>query len=272
MMSVDRTRTFEATYTSSDSAKHQLKVRVFKRLAAFGLSLYLIKSAHPFVLKTDAADAPVNPKGAREEKDPNIELIEGIIKNNPNLLSVPEIELYTVIMGDTVEKIAKAFKTSVKRICELNGLKKDQDLYGGQILRVESNNPKIGLDKEVSLLESYFYDYLFQSEVASIAKSTKKEGALFKSMLYGNPKSEAEIDSSSIFGKYVTNYIDFHGKEDTDDKTKKKYIDELMNLESEAVQKLNLNGQTDLVVPYSIYNAYITNGTTNLDVAHNLNV
>lgn len=44
--------------------------------------------------------------------------------------------IYTVVKGDTLTKIAKKYKTTVKKLVELNGIKDPDKIYGGQKIKI----------------------------------------------------------------------------------------------------------------------------------------
>ncbi|HBH07508.1 MAG TPA: hypothetical protein DDX92_12995 [Flavobacteriales bacterium] len=60
-----------------------------------------------------------------------------IRKTNYGYVAYPEGSVfYTVRRGDFLHKIAEAYGTSISKICELNGIRRNQVLYVGQKLRV----------------------------------------------------------------------------------------------------------------------------------------
>lgn len=264
-------RTYRGTYTSKDGKEHQLNVKVFKRLGAFALAIVLIKSAHTFVIKPIGQTIANSTNQEMEVENPDLVLIEEIIKEHPDIIKEFTNEEYTVQNGDTLSAIAESCGNTVKRICALNDMSSKDIIYPGQVLKIENITEKEPLDKEISLLESYFYDYLFNSNLATIAKENSSEGsALYRSILYGSPKTEADIDPNSIFGTYVTNYLHFHDNGEVDDTIKNEYLKILQSLASDTIDQLSLGGKPIVVTPDQ-YNIYITNGTTKYDELQDFN-
>lgn len=57
-------------------------------------------------------------------------------------------EYYTIRKGDTLYKIAQKYNVTSEELAELNGLKKDEFLYEGQVLIVPKPGVKILITKE----------------------------------------------------------------------------------------------------------------------------
>ncbi len=264
-------RTYRGTYTSKDGQKHLLNVKVFKRLGVFALTIVLVKTAHTYIIipVRDTITASTNKE--IEEENPDLALIENIIKANPDIIKIFTKSEYTVKNGDTVSAIAEECGNTVRRICALNGMSSKDIIYPGQVLNVEIITEKEPLDKEISLLESYFYDYLFNSNLATIARENSAEGSqLYRTILYGNPKTEADVDPNSIYGTYVTNYLHFHKNSKVDDTLKNEYLAILQSLAKDTVDQFSLGGTPIVVTPVQ-FKIYIENGTTKYDELQNFN-
>ncbi len=255
-------RTYRGTYTSKDGKKHPLTVKVFKRLGTFALALVLVKSVHTYAITPIMNNIAASANRETEMDNPDLILIDKIIKENPEIIKTITKSTYTVENGDTISGIAEDCGNTVKRICALNDMSSKDIIYPGQVINIETITEKEPLDKEISLLESYFYDYLFNSNLATIARENSAEGSLlYRSILYGNPKTEADVDPNSIYGTYVTNYLHFHEYGEVDDNTKNEYLAVLQGLAQDTVDQLSLGG-TPIVVTPDQYKIYITNGTT----------
>lgn len=60
---------------------------------------------------------------------------------------------YTIKKGDTLYKIAASYNTNPKLIAELNGLKIDDYIYTGDVLKVPLKNVKYYITKEDDTLK-----------------------------------------------------------------------------------------------------------------------
>lgn len=265
----DRTRTFNGTYTSRDGKKHKLNVRVYNRLGAFGLSLVLAAYAAAYTHTVDNS----NPENANRtaiavETNSDIEKIESIIRDNPNILKDVTNGTYTIKYGDTLSHIALECGTTLKRICALNNIDSKDIIYPGEEIKTEVIKDKADIDKDIASLESYFSDYLFNSPIAELAKSGDEsdyQASFYRSIIYGSPKSEVDVDPNSLYGSFVISYLKFHEKEEITLEDKQVYRDMLEGMVSEYTDQLTLGGSIDNLVPYEKYRLYLENGTTKYD-------
>ena len=267
-MKEDRTRIFKATYTSKDNKVYHLNVRVFKRLASFGLAIALVKGGLTITgnLLTSGVD-DINEQIEEVEKSEDLLLIETIIKENPNILKDPKNVIYLVKEDDTLDSIAEVCGTTVDKLRELNKLFEVDNVISGTSIVVEMFEDKEPKDRLISSLESYFYDYVFNSPVAKEAKSSqfslKRQVNYYKSVIYGHPKSEADVDPDSLFGMYVNSYLNFHKEEsEKSDTDKDKYIAFLTELAQKTVTDLNFDGMASTIIPFEQYDIYLQNKTT----------
>lgn len=267
-MANDRTRTFEGIYTSNDNREHPLKVRIFKRLAVFGLAITLVRGG---LVTTTVMDRNIESSSKDNKSDKEIDddksLIEHVIKENPYILKDLKEISYTVKAGDTLNTIALLNGTTVDSICEANNMSKDDVIYAGGTLKIEKRVDKGEEDGLIATLESYFYDYLFKSPIAKLASSNNpkyaNQASYYRSIIFGSPKSEADIDPRSIYGEYVNAYISFHDREgEPTNEAKKVYIERLGTLAARADEDLNLANTTSAIVPFSTYRTYLQNGST----------
>lgn len=263
----NRTRTFRGTYTSNDKKVYHLNVRVFSRLAVFGLAVALIHSSLPHTNDESMGESPSRAEFGIEADSEDLALIESIIKDNPNILKDVTQSNYTVKDGESVSSIADACGISINRLCYLNDIKPDDTLYPGGTIKVENITAKSPNDAHIASLESYFYDYVFKSPVAQLATSNDEEHAnqvnFYKSIIYGSPKSEADVDPISLFGRYINLYLSFHdNRESLNEDEKGRYIAELESLREDTERELNLAGTANTIIAFSQYENYLKMGTT----------
>lgn len=267
-MANEKTRIFKGTYTSDDNKKHTVNVRIYKRFAALGLSLTLIVGSAGCVIATNYIKDTIK-DDSFTDNDADLQTIEAIIKNDPYILKDVELGTRTIKVGDTLSNIAEDCGNTVKRICELNEMSSKNVIYPGQEIKIETITDKDPREKSIAGLESYFNDYLFNSSVAEIAKNAlenQKNGGLFyRSILYGNPKSEYEYDPNSIYGEFINAYLRFHGIAEPTDAAKDEYIASLTDLSDKAVERLTFGDVSNILVPYSKYIIYLENRTTKYD-------
>lgn len=268
MDDIYRTRAFKGTYTSSNKKTHELTVRIFKRLATFGLALTLDHSGiitGNNDLRDDNLQSSFNMVELKDDKN----LVASIINHDPYILKDVLRTTYVVKKGDTLKTIANEFGTTVDQICYLNAMDKSASLYEGGTLIIESIAEKDTLDKQRAALESYFYDYVFKSPVAVLATSPEAknthQASYYKSLIFGNPKTPNETDSSSIFGQYIDAYLSYNeGNEPKTDEEKKLYIENLIELADETEYNLNRGGSSPVIIPYEQYISYLENGSIDL--------
>ena len=170
---------------------------------------------------------------------------------------------YTVKEGDTLVNIAESNGISLKRLCTLNNKITNQTISIGEKLIVETATPMNEIEKDIVSLESYFYDYLFNSPIVKLAKSQtgNLEGkTIFREIIFGKPANNTETDPNSLYGKYTNLYLNFHNKKDVSLEDKKKYIEDLMQLSELCEVDLNLNGTVDNIVSFRVYRDYLENG------------
>ncbi len=211
---VDRTKAYNAIYTSSDKKTHKLNVRIFKRLAKYGLALSLKSSASGF------------------------RLVESLKQEDGKNISLEEISL-----SEDLVLIDKIIRESTSLINSLE----DEDI-------------NVSLDNDIATLESYFYDYLFQSTIARIARKERDAGVntqlFYKKILYGTSSNINAIDPNSLFGTYTMKYLDYHKINEHVLEEKKAYIQFLTDLSNKALELLNAN-KKDSIIPYSKYLNYL---------------
>ena len=263
-----RSRTFKGKYTDNSGKEHHFTVKIFGRLIALGLALVLVKGSYTAIIGTSKKDDSKKDNNLEDAVlDQNLEQINEILKENPNMLREVSTSIHTVEFGETLGKIAENNGNTVKRIMELNDIKDNtQIIFAGEDLRVETIKPLSEIDAEIKMLESYFYDYVFNSSVAEMAKSSApddKQANFYKSIIYGNPKSESEPDMNSIYGMYIQAYLNFHdeNKEHTEE-SKQAYIYTLTSLAKEVDEKINLDGMNNVLINYDLYKVYCINRST----------
>lgn len=266
-MAQNRTKTYSGEYTSRDNKKHKVTVRVFKRLLPFALAIALVRGAYSFTVNIKSnIDENKNIDADDEVLDETKALIEKIIAENPNLLKEIEQSTYVIKAGDTLSGIAEECGNTLNRICSLNKIEKTKIIYPGEEIKIETIKEKTGDDREIACLESYLHDYVLNSPLAVIARNPSSEldnaSRLYRSMIYGEPKNEADVDPDSIFGMFVSSYLKFHENPEQTPEAKRQYVNVLMNLADEVVEKLNFGGAANNIVPYSTYSIYMQNGTT----------
>lgn len=264
-MANDRTRTFMGKYLSKDGKTHEVAIRVFKRFASLGLAITLTYSIAGKLIT--AIDEVAIKDTKTEDIDSNLLSIEDIIEKNPNILKDVEKSTYIIKVGDTMSSIAEANSNTVKRLCALNQMSAKQVIYPGQEINIETIKDKTPEEKDISALESYFYDYVFNSPIAKLAKNAENKGAssIYRTFLYGNPKNEYELDPNSIYGKYINRYLSYHNLENPMPEEKKEYINMLTELSKETQENLNLGNTVENLIPYPQYRIFLENGTTKYD-------
>jgi len=241
-----------------------------KRLAAFGLTIILMKNGYSCVsnkINTNQNDETTEKFVTLEDR--NLALIESIIKQNPYILYNVTMDTYVVQLGDTLGGIAEKCGNTLKRICHLNDIDSKKTIFPGMELKVEIIKEKNELDKKIAALESYLHNYVFASPIAEAARAQKDDEknqfVYYRAVLYGSPKKFASLDPNSYYGMFINNYMKFHELKDITDEDKKQYIDSLMNIAIELENKLNLNENIENIVPYSKYYIYLQNRTTEFD-------
>lgn len=261
------TRQYNGVYTAKDGKKHKIKVSVnSKRLAAFGLSLSLVIAAGFKLIDATSENMPsLEVESTTSFEEESKKLIEKIIAEKKDILKEIVIETYAVKDGDTLSEIGKKFGCDVKRLGDLNGLGEGDKPAPGTPLNVETKKDKTGLDRTLAALESYFYDYVFNSPVAQIAKSPESEGSLYRLILFGEPKSPANLDPNSIYGSYIGSYLSFHGLENQTEEAKRAYVDSLLMLARDTSRSLNIGGSSTVIIPFERYSDYLRSGTTKND-------
>ncbi len=270
-MSNDRTRTFKGKYISDDERVYHINVRIFKRLATFGLEINLNRCGLDAISKKNEVESSTKPTLETSTFAEDEQLVEKIVTSKPHIINDVVDISYCVKEGDTIESIAEAFGMTVERLCYLNNLKKDAQLYPGGMLKVEKVTAKSELDKQIAAGESYFYDYLFKSPLATLVLSHDKKGYseqmnYYEKALFGEPKTNNEVDGKSIYGEYIKNYMTFHeGHAKDDEKTKKDYAEHLANLSARVSSEINLNGTINAVMPFDMYVDYLQNGPKKMD-------
>lgn len=224
----------------------------------------LIRNTNSFTIDlTDLGNHSPKKASLTSYEDENTELVQQIIKKKPNLLSNVSVGGYTVKEGDTLVNIAESNGISLKRLCTLNNKITNQTISIGEKLIVETATPMNEIEKDIVSLESYFYDYLFNSPIVKLAKSQtgNLEGkTIFREIIFGKPANNTETDPNSLYGKYTNLYLNFHNKKDVSLEDKKKYIEDLMQLSELCEVDLNLNGTVDNIVSFRVYRDYLENG------------
>ncbi len=266
-MNEDRTRTFEGNYTSNDNKKHHFKVRIYKRLAVFGLSIVLLRTGVAVMEGIDAREATAKADFGKDILIDDKALVAKIVDENPNMLFDVSDLPYTVKEGDDLQEIATNFGTTVERLCYLNDMKPTSTLYNGGVLKVERIRPKSDEEQTLVALESYFYDYVFKSPVCQTALSTKpirdSQAEYYRSLIFGHPKTATDVDTNSIYGKYITAYIAYHkGDRERSPEDTHEYIKKLADLAVQTEEDLNLHGATTAILPFEQYKTMLQDGKT----------
>ena len=259
-----QSRFFEGTYTSNDNKKYKVKISLnYTRLLALALSLVLVRGGLSKLSNMQNALMLDNASISASFETESKKLIEQIIANKKNIFEEEVLQTYAVKDGDTLESISLNHGCSVQRLNELNGVPAGTALSGGSTITVESKREKSPLDKSIALLESYFYDYMFNSPAAELAKNPESKGSsLYKLLIYGEPKSDADIDPNSIYGTYVGFYLKFHELDNPTDEAKTAYVDFLMMLARDAEHKLNIGSKNSIVYSFESYADFMKRGTT----------
>ncbi len=243
-----QSRFFEGTYTSNDNKKYKVKISLnYTRLLALALSLVLVRGGLSKLSNMQNALMLDNASISASFETESKKLIEQIIANKKNIFEEEVLQTYAVKDGDTLESISLNHGCSVQRLNELNGVPAGTALPGGSTITVES----------------YFYDYMFNSPAAELAKNPESKGSsLYKLLIYGEPKSDADIDPNSIYGTYVGFYLKFHELENPTDEAKTAYVDSLMMLARDAEHKLNIGSKNSIVYSFESYADFMKRGTT----------
>lgn len=269
-----RTRSYKAVYRDKKNDEHYLYIRINPRLLAGGLALFMTLSVGKATLNR-FVDRDTVPNNKLEDSmiDPNLELIDKILKEHPNMLVTKSISDYEVKFGDTLSEIASENGSSIARIEQLNHINAKDMLRTGAVIKVETVKPLPELDAEIVMLESYMYDYVFNSTVAEIARKEagqfEEQQMLYRSILYGNPKSEVDLDPNGIYAQFIKAYTTYHDREEqlegNNEEQKQNYINTLTYLTDELDERINLGGMTNILVNYNQYRIYCKNGNTKSD-------
>ncbi len=94
-------------------------------------------------------------------------------------IEVPEDQIYTVVAGDSLYKIALKYKTTVGFIKKINRLKKDV-VYVGMKLKVPSGEFMVAVDKSDNVLFLYFNDKLLKQYSVATGKNNRSPVGTFK--------------------------------------------------------------------------------------------
>lgn len=264
------TRRFEGTYTARDGHQQKLNVKVFQRFGLFVLSATLAGSIAGRIQNNNEV-APHEPVAIEDQYiKTDDELVERATDIRTMLNDIVITE-YEVKFGDTLSGIAEACGNTVYRICALNGIDEKDILQTGQKLQVETICEKNPVDAEIACLESYFYDYLFNSEISRIAKSARVEGTkkddmaeFYYSLLYGQDYVLGKMDPGSIYGGYTSNYIEYHSKSEHTDEEKNAYMALLRSLAEIVSRDINMNGKVPNAVSYDDFKNLAVQKSQNL--------
>lgn len=258
-----RTQNYNGKYTNKSGQTSYLGVKIFSGLAASALLFILVKNTAPAVIdKFVDKDDIKKPTQEEMYMSEDMILIENILKENPDMLKTRESGVYTIKFGDTLSEIAQENGITLKRLLSLNSIENPSYIRDGQTIKVETVKPLEEIDQEMKILESYFYDYVFNSEPAKIARGIKevehKEAQMLcKSLIYGNPKSEADVDPYSIYGRYVNAYLNYHEHPLVDNEEKKQeYVATLIDVQKDLLDKNSVLG----LVEYEQFKVYCING------------
>ena len=275
-MGENKTIVYEATYKDKKNKGHKSTVRVNPRLTKeifLSCSLVVITTACTIMGYSNNAEPKSVIEIDYENKD--LDIINEIIKNHPEMLVSKEIVDYTVRAGDTLSEIAEKHGTTVSDIESMNksALSKSKTLQIGTELRVTQVLRLPEIDREINILESYIFDYfLGGSEVAKIARGEVEceEAQIlhYKTIVYGT-KDAGEVDVSSIYGLAISAQKAYHkdGAQITQEK-KDLYLSDLRSIIELIERKINLSGNARAVVPYEEYKEYCQNGNTNYKVEY----
>ena len=274
-MADNRTILYEGTHTNKKGEKHGFSVRVNPRLAALFLSLTIVTSTSACtIVNVNAKNAPKKNIETIDENE-DINTIEDIIHNHPNMLSNKENIEHTVQYGESLSVIAEKYGTTVSRIEEQNKdiLNDNGILQVGTVLKIEKNVKLSDLDQNINMLESYIFDYVIGS--SHIAKMiNKKDGPkneldYYEKAIYGGDKNSQELDKQSIYGHAIRAYATFHDEEVEQTKDRKEiYLQALKGIAQEIQEKLNLSGSIQTVIPYSEYETYCKNKSTKYETSY----
>lgn len=273
-MEDNRTKLYDATYTDKKGEKHSLHVRVNPRLVALFLSLTLVASTSACkIVNSKGENAPKKVHEITFEEE-DIKAIEEIIKNYPEMLSHKELITHAVLSGENLSVIAEMYGTTVKDIQELNKdiLSSDGILQIGTNLKVEKSENLAPEDALINVLESYIYDYFLGcshiSKTVNNNEINDKQISVYKNAIYGEGKDQ-EIDSHSIYGHAIRAYATYHDEEIEPTKERKEtYINALQGIVKEIEQKINMGGNARVVIPYSEYENYCYNKSTEHQVSY----
>ncbi len=202
-MANGQTRTFAATYTSSDKKKHKLGVRVFHRLGRFGLSISLIRKEETCHLTGDNSKKTANaPKGQELSRD--LQLIEDIklkqeakvksMDSKENEIDSLESYFHDYLMNSSVACIAKS-------PTEAN---KDQSNFYKSVLFGTPKNEK-ETDKE-SIYGKYVEAYLDYHSKQSHTR--EEQTAYIEKLTELEKKVDADLNLGGTINTIVT-YSDF---------------------------------------------------------------
>jgi len=250
------TRRFEGTYTARDGHQQKLNVKIFQRFGLFVLSGTLVGSLVGHI--SNSKDVPKTETVSIEDSyiKTDAELVERATDMRTMLNDIAITE-YEVKFGDTLSSIAEACGNTVYRLCALNGINEKDILQTGQKLQIETICEKNPVDAEIACLESYFYDYLFNSEISRVAKSARDGSGKHEDMaefyyasLYGKDYALGKADPGSIYGGYTYGYIEYHNKNEHTDEEKNAYFALLSSLADIVDRDLNLSGKASNVVSY----------------------
>ncbi len=263
----NKTRIFSGVYTDKNGKRYRINVRVNPRLVSLVLALVMVKTTACGVINPNY-DKDAVQRGAYEDEyqNPNLLLIDKILKENPEMLKERTEGIYKVEWGDTLSGIADANGITLKELLHMNKFSERHLIRTGDEIKVETVKTLDENTQEINMLEAYLYDYVFNSQIAQIAKNeigtNSNQSENYKRILYGNPKSENDVDRNSIYGRYVVAYLNYH--DETKEKTEESiqnYIETLTEIAKDVDEYFNM-GIGEFITTYDQFKIYCKNGNT----------
>ena len=117
----NKTRIFSGVYTDKNGKRYRINVRVNPRLVSLVLALVMVKTTACGVINPNY-DKDAVQRGAYEDEyqNPNLLLIDKILKENPEMLKERTEGIYKVEWGDTLSGIADANGITLKELLHIS--------------------------------------------------------------------------------------------------------------------------------------------------------